>query len=187
MKRKILMILSLIVVTAILASLLIVSAYSNKRLNVPGEWHQTTGRTIIAEQWSWDWTNYETSGPWNTGPSYTLYEMVGDILFLTYPGGTIMTAYRIGETNTWMWSGGSIGMGGPGGSMMLMSNMTITIKFTREDLPETNDDNNYAGLRMLGDMRQDLYQLINTGGNSYVWQGLVHQHFLSWAPEGAKI
>jgi len=162
------------------------TVYSKKNMKISDEWYQATGSLILAEQWSWDWSHYETSGPWVTGPSETLYKMVGDTLFLTYPGGTVMTAFRIGESNTWVWRGVGTGIGGPGGSMMLMNNVTMTIAFTYEDIPETSGDDDYKGLRMLGDMRQDLYQLVNTGGNLYVWQGLVHQHFLSWAPEGTK-
>lgn len=162
------------------------TVYPKKNLKISDEWYQATGSLILAEQWSWDWTHYETSGPWVGGPPYLLYKMVGDTLFLTWPSGTLMTAYRIGETSTWVWRGVGTGVGGPGGNMMLMNNMTIALTFTYEDIPETSGDDDYKDLRIVVDMRQDLYHLVNTGGNLYVWQGLVHQHFLSWAPEGTK-
>jgi len=187
LNRKMILILALTFSGLILSSALLAIVYPNKGLQVPTEWHQTSlASLIIAEQWDWDWTNYQTSGPWVTGPTYALYKMVGDALFFTYPGGSVMVAYRFGDTNTWTWSGGGTGKGGPGGTTVMMSTITFSITFTYKDIPDTDDDNDYEGLRLVVEMRQDLYRFVNVGDSNYLWQGWLHQHFISWMTEGSK-
>lgn len=186
MNKKAILILSLIASAVLLTSLSITFVQSTRSLRIPTEWYQTVPSIISAEQWSWDWTVYETSGPWVGGPTYILYKRVGDAVFLTYPTGPVMVAYRAGQSLTWVWRGGSTGIGGPGGNQLLMSNVTISITFTDEDIPLTDEDNDYNGLRLLVEMWQDLYRLENLSGDNYLWQGFVHQHFVSWAPKGSR-
>lgn len=187
MKKKIILIASLIATAVLLTSIWMTSVQSETtNLQIPTEWYQTSGSMFVTEQWSWDWTNYETSGPWVTGPPHGLYKRVGDAIFFAYPGGSTIVAGRIGQTNTWVWQGGWTGKGGPGGTTVMMSTGTMTFTFTLEDIPETDEDNNYKGLRMVLDTTGDLYRQVNVGGDNYVWQGWVHQHFRGWAPKGTR-
>jgi len=189
LNKKIMFMVSLAITSVILfMSVWLVIGYSERNSHVPTEWQQTTiGSSILTEQWDWDWTNYQTSGPWASGgPPYILYKMVGDALFLTYPSGPLIVADRVGQANTWIWSGGGTAKGGPGGNTVLMSTTHISITITYEDIPQTEDDNDYKGLRMIFESWQDLYRLVNVGSDNYVWQGFVHQHFVSWAAEGSK-
>lgn len=187
LNKKIIAVLSLAASVVLLASLWMTNVQSvTTNLQIPTEWYRTSGENFVTEQWSWDWTIYETSGPWASGgPQYLLYMMVEDAVFFAYPGGTLMIAAKMGE-NAWMWSGGGTGKGGPQGAVSMMSTQAVIITFTSEDIPETNSDNGYKGLRMIFEMSQDLYRLVNVGGDNCEWQGWVHQHFKGWATKGVK-
>lgn len=186
MNKKAILILSLIASAVLLTSLSITFVQSTRSLRIPTEWYQTVPSIISAEQWSWDWSVYETSGPWATGAPYILYKRVGDALFLTFPNTPILVAYRVAESLTWKWRGGETGMGGPMAAHLMMVNGTISITFTNEDIPLTDEDNDYKGLRMLGEMWIDLYGLEDVGGDNYLWHGLAHQRFVFWAPKGSR-
>jgi len=72
---------------------------------------------------------------------------------------------------------------GPEGNL-LMGKSNISFTFTNEDIPLTDEDNDYKGLRVLIDHWGDTYRLENIGDDNYLWHGTVHTHFVSWAPKG---
>lgn len=141
---------------------------------------------ISTDQWNWNWTVHETSGPWaEGGPPYALYKKLGDTVFLTYPSGPILVLTRVGPNMTYWCRTGGTGTGGPGGNKLLMSSGNLSLTFTDKDIPLTDEDNSYNGTRILVDSWQDLYILENISEDNYLWKGYVHQHFVSWAPEGS--
>lgn len=77
-------------------------------------------------------------------------------------------------------------MGGPMMAHLMMSNGTISITFTNDDIPLTDEDNNYKGLRLVAEVWQDLFGLEDVGGYDYVWHGLAHAHVVFWAPKGSR-
>lgn len=195
MNKKIILTLSLIVSAVLLVSLWVTVVQSfpisgGFRI-VPSEWHQTSSSIILNEGWSWDWTTSMT--PPGPEEGIIVYKRTGDTLFFT-PGPPwapgvgfpTLTAYRVGQSMMWGWKGGEMVMGGPDVAHLMMFNGTISITFAGEDIALTDDDNNYRGLRLLIEGWIDLYGLEDIGGGQYVWQGLVHQHIIVWAPKGSR-
>lgn len=187
MNKKTILILSLIVSAVLLISLSITIVQSQRRprrLKIPTEWYQTPTSLIMTEIWSWDWTTYGTDVPWPV--AYMLYQRVGDaVFFALHPLYPVLVAYRAGQTLTWGWRGGETVMGGPMMAHLMMFNGTISITFTNEDIPLTDDDNDYKGLRILVEMTLDLYGLASIGDGNYLWGGLAHTHIVFWAPKGS--
>jgi len=155
---------------------------------IPTEWHQTSSSLILNESWSWDWTPGGTV-PWQEG--IILYKKTGDALFFTpYPpptpgaGMEMLIANRVGGM-TWGWQGGETITGGPNLDLMML-NGTITVTITFNDIPLTDDDNDYRGLRLVVEAWIDLYGLEDVSADQYVWHGLVHSHTIFWAPKGRR-
>ena len=181
MNKKAILILSLTVSTVLLIPMSITLVQSPKNLQIPTEWYQAVPSIIIGEQWNWDWSNHQNAG--GGGAPYFFYKQVGDSVFLTFPNAPLMVANRDGQSMTWIWNSFITG-GGPEGNAM-MGNWTLSITFTDEDIPLTDEDNDYKGLRILVEHWQDAYRLDNTDGG-HLWQGVMHQHFVSWAPKGSR-
>lgn len=184
MNKKVILILSLGASAVLLTSMWITFVQSavKKDSQIPTEWYQAVPSVIITEQWNWDRSNHQIIG--GDGAPYFFYKRVGDSVFLTFPNGPFMVARRDGQSLTWVWNSLPTAGGGPGGVAMA-SNMTLSITFTDEDIPLTDEDNDYKGLRILAEHWQDVYRLDNTDGG-HLWQGVMHQHFVSWAPKGSR-
>jgi len=69
---------------------------------------------------------------------------------------------------------------------LMMLNGTITITITFNDIPLTDDDNDYRGLRLVVEAWMDLYELEDVSADQYVWHGLKHVHTIFWAPKGRR-
>jgi hypothetical protein len=184
LNKKVILIFSLIASGVLLTSMWITFVQSAKDVQIPTEWYQTVPSIITSEQWSWDWSVYTIPAP--GGPPFFFYKKVGDSIFVTFLNGPMMVADRVGQSLTWEYRGAFNVMGGPMATHLLMMNATLSITFTNEDIPLTDEDNDYRGLRLLVEHWGDLYGLENVGGDNYLWRGGVHQHFVSWAPKGSR-
>jgi len=191
--KKIVLTLSSIASAALLTSLWVTTAQSFPPSGglwiIPTDWHQTSSSLILNESWSWDWT-HGGPVPWQEG--IILYKKTGDALFFTpYPppipgaGMPMLIANRV-EGMTWGWRGGETVVGGPNMAHLMLLNGTITVAFTLDDIPLTDDDNDYRGLRLVVEQWIDLYELEDMSADQYVWHGLAHVHTIFWAPKGRR-
>lgn len=186
MNKKIILILSVMTSAVLLTTVWITFAQPARDSQIPTEWYETYPSPVITEMWRWDWTGYTTEVPWPG--SYMLYKRVGETVFFTlYPTAPVMVAFRAGQSSTFVWRGGMKAMGGPYMAHLMMFNGTVSITFTNEDIPLTDDDNNYKGMRLVAEMSGDLFGLEDVGGDDYLWHGLAHQHIVLWAPKGSRV
>ena len=77
-------------------------------------------------------------------------------------------------------------MGGPNMAHVMMLNGTVTVTFTRGDIPLTDDDNDYRGWKWVVETWADLYGLEDVSADQYVWHGLKHVHTIFWTPRGRR-
>ena len=190
MKKKILLAAVLVTFIALgsVGGVIYAAGQSTSALSKPiaeSRWYQTTflGNHVLTD-WAGDSLFTVTDEPFTI-----TYQRVGqDFIIWATPRGMFSFASIPGE-NSWSFETYLHSVGRDGRDELWHTSMQLTV--TDQDLPWTDSDDNYKGLRWVGVSHDDIYEVRETGSiqegprgseQPYSLYGIVRADSQSWAP-----